>query len=123
VTRNLSIAAKHVVRTVINDADAVPRMSGGKLVKAWMAIAAHNWTAKAIVDVDQLLGVWKENSYFNIENILSQEAVERCQDLKDALIKPKIIETATDVNASVNEDMDLIPPGTCIHLYRDGVSW
>jgi hypothetical protein len=124
VTRNVSITAKHVVRTVINDADIVPRMSGGKLVKAWMAIAAHNWTAQAIVDVDQLMGVWKENSYFNIENILSQEAVERFQDwLKDALIKPKIIETITDVNASVNEDMDLIPPGTCIHLYRDGVSW
>jgi hypothetical protein len=124
VTRNVSIAAKHVVRTVINDADVVPRMSGGKLVKAWMAIAAHNWTAQAIVDVDQLLGVWKENAYFNIENILSQEAVERFQDwLKDALIKPKIIEPVTDVNASVNDDMDLIPPGTCIHLYRDGVSW
>jgi hypothetical protein len=39
------------------------------------------------------------------------------------LIKPKIIEPVIDVNTSVNEDMDLIPPGTCIHLYRDGVSW
>jgi hypothetical protein len=83
VTRNVSIAAKHVVRTVINDADdAVPRMSGDKLVKAWMANAARNWTAQAIVDVDQQRRVWKENSC--IENILSRAAVERFQDwLKD----------------------------------------
>jgi hypothetical protein len=125
VTPNVSIAAKHVVRTVINDADVVPRMSGGKLVKAWMAIVAHNWTDQAEADMEQLMGVWKANNYLlPFENLLSQQAVQNFQDwLKDALINPKIIETTTTTSIVDDKEKDLIPPGTCIHLYRDGVSW
>ena len=105
-----SEAVKDFVVTVITDADVVPRLSGAALVNAFLDVTSYDWTAKGLEDLSLMLD-WLQLP--NKEGILKW-----ADDLMSKFDRPFFTGVSNDRMKQV-----LYPPGTCIHVYRDGVSF
>ena len=127
VSTDLSLQYQDVVTTVVNDADCVPRMSGGSVLRAIHRVAYHNWTDLALADYDHLLEYLRRtNPIFEAEWIhgMGGNLREWIGRRYDETVGPYLDELA-QLNMSASKAMSdrLIPPGRCIHIYRDGVAW
>jgi pimeloyl-ACP methyl ester carboxylesterase len=105
-----SEAVKEYVVTVITDSDLVPRLSGPALVNTFLDVMSYDWTAKGLEDLTLMLD-WLKLP--NKEGILKW-----ADDLMTKLDRPLFGEVSKDRMKQV-----LYPPGTCIHVYRDGVGF
>jgi Lipase (class 3) len=122
LSRNLSESLLNTVTTVIHDADVVPRMSGVTLANAWIKILQYNWTDDALEDIHQLLPVLKDNV------VPPPIADLYCTDeRKDQIVdwfRSFLASQIQPVNGlPLPSEPTLMPPGDCIHVYRDGLQW
>ena len=125
VSPGLSKSLKDRITTVICDADGVPRLSSHTLRKAWERVLAYNFTQAALDDVAQILpmiekkvvplGNWTtsilESMHGTVQKKLSQAADKQ------------IAKATEERDMTPIPVLELIPPGDCVHFYRDGVSW
>jgi hypothetical protein len=103
-----SLAAQDYIVTVITDSDIVPRLSGAAMVNAFLDIMSYDWTAKALEDI-KLTAAWL--------NLPNQEGiVEWVDDIMEKNDRPYF----SDCAEKKRMEQLLYPPGTCIHLFRDG---
>lgn len=122
----LSYSVKDRVTTVINDADCVPRISAKSIVEAWRRVVQFNFTDLCLEDVEQLgpiiksklsaFGNWTESMFSNIRSKV--EAIIRKEAGKQLQMAEKVL-----ANQTYDQYQTLIPPGDCVHFYRDGTSW
>lgn len=112
----LSESTKDYITTVVADADIVPRMSGASLVNAVMDIIDFDWTEAARDDLNFTLGRAEEATpVANIKDMLpSKETVLQWSEDFFNYTRPEKQERLA---------VTLIPPGNCIHFFRDGVSF
>mmetsp|Transcript_23663 Transcript_23663/g.54323 ORF Transcript_23663/g.54323 Transcript_23663/m.54323 type:complete len:496 (+) Transcript_23663:500-1987(+) len=135
VSPELSYQYQDIVTTVVNDADVVPRTSGAALARTFLKIVRYNWTEAALEDYDQLVNVlmqdqnimkhffgtdqskaWLQDQTINLRIWLEQWFDENVAPFLDERL------AAQDTDDE-GDEVELIPPGECIHLYRDGVSY
>lgn len=101
---------KNIITTVVNDADCVPRLSGSTMVSTAVKLDGFPWLKKAKED---LLFLKKQKLPF--------------KELTDSLIDKLLATLETEEPASLDDinlpEQVLIPPGNCIHMYRDNLNW
>jgi hypothetical protein len=123
LSHNLSYKYRDVITTVVTDADAVPRMSGATLANAWLRIASHDFGDALLVEYDLLMKAVQSKLVVG-QSVMAQVAQDlrtwieqRCNDT----LRPQI---ASNRNSTPTfRKPALIPPGECVHLYRDGTAW
>jgi Lipase (class 3) len=108
----LSESTKSYITTVISDADIVPRMSGASLANLILDVMSYDWTTKALEDVEQFLDFLNGTVPFEIPKASILTWVQKGMETND---KPKFDQVQKDRLPIV-----LYPPGTCIHMFRDG---
>jgi Lipase (class 3) len=122
VSEELSEKAKSKVTTVVNDADCVPRMSGATLVNAWLkASACESWVEEAKHDVRQLRLVANVNFPFPD---LANKILSGALDWLDSIQKEELAGAQKSGKTRPRRMIPvLVPPGECVHLFRDGTGW
>jgi len=112
----LSESTKDFITTVIADADIVPRMSGASMVNAILDLVGFNWTAMA-----------RDDLKFTLDRIDETTPIANIQHLLPP--KSQVLKWSEEIlNYTATEEFDrvpisLIPPGNCLHLFRDGVGF
>lgn len=121
----LSAKYRNAITTIITDADCVPRMSGPTLVNAWRRIVTHDHGDDVLMEFDHLMRVMQSNLPTGGLQSLAANVVK---DLRNFILdkvenglRPKIAQ-ALQSNMPVRVP-ELVPPGECIHIYRDGTAW
>ena len=118
LSRELSESTKEYVTTVVNDADIVSRMSGASMTNVLLDLMEYDWTHDVLVDLEFSLERLKE-VFSDFRGFLPEtsKALEWFTKRLDEVVRPTIAKRAPrgDKLPSV-----LIPPGRCIHLFRDG---
>ena len=107
------------ITTVVSDADVVPRMSGASVRNAVLDIMAFDWADVAHRDVEELIGVIRQNfKALPISDDFEKSVLAYVKKMLDESIKP----FCEKMRANFSERLEpiLIPPGNCIHFYRDG---
>jgi hypothetical protein len=98
------------ILTIITDDDVVPRLSSKSIVNSILDTMSYDWAAKGLEDLKIAL----EN--FNVPD------KSRILKWAETIIKGSIQQTIKEVSKD-RSPPTLFPPGTCIHLYRDGVGF
>ncbi|CAJ1960971.1 unnamed protein product [Cylindrotheca closterium] len=112
----LSETTKDYITTVVADADVVPRMSGASMVNAILDLIGFNWTTMA-----------REDFKFTMDRIEETTPVANIKPILPP--KSHVLKWSEEIlNYTATEKFDrvpisLIPPGNCIHLFRDGVGY
>jgi hypothetical protein len=112
VNKEMSEKLKDKITTIVSDSDCVPRMSGATVANLLMDISEHDWTPLAMDDVKQLI----DQIGVRVPFISAEWMDDKMKWVKDMLqnkTKP--------VQGLQRKELELYPPGKCIHLYRDGV--
>jgi len=110
----LSVSTKEYITTVISDADVVPRMSGASMANLFLDIMSYDWTPKGLVDVDLFLDFLNETVFFEIPKARIMDWVKVGMQKNEVPYFNKVPKDRLPIA--------LIPPGTCLHLFRDGSS-
>lgn len=120
-SKDLSLAMKSTVTTVVNDADCIPRMSGAALANAWIKAASYQgWVDEAQHDLRILMSVMKESwSFPDLTEMILGGLLSWLDNLKEKQLPASPEYDGTNFLV----DQILYPPGECIHLYRDGTKW
>ncbi|KAG7356857.1 lipase class 3 [Nitzschia inconspicua] len=116
LSKDLADSTKDFITTVVNDADIIPRMSGASMTNLVLDLFEYDWTDDALDDVKFTLSRAKETFSFGhvlpdvdtvlnwVADVLTKEVRPKYQNLEKRDRLPSL----------------LIPPGTCIHTFRDG---
>jgi pimeloyl-ACP methyl ester carboxylesterase len=115
LSRELSETTKTYITTVINDADIIPRMSGASMTNLVMDLIEYDWTEDALEDIG--FSLERAREVFDFGKLLPDKdhVLKWVNDFMDKAIRPKFRIDKRERIPSL-----LIPPGTCIHLFRDG---
>lgn len=115
LSRELADTTKGYITTVINDADIIPRMSGASMANLIMDVIEYDWTEDALEDIGFSLD--RARDLFDFGKMLPEKesVLKWVNDFMDKEIRPKL---KADKRERIPSQ--LIPPGTCIHLFRDG---
>eukprot|EP00934_Nitzschia_sp_Nitz4_P004707 Nitzschia sp. Nitz4//scaffold121_size67750//13507//16399//NITZ4_006063-RA/size67750-processed-gene-0.16-mRNA-1//-1//CDS//3329534336//4697//frame0 len=118
LSSELSVATKDYVTTVVSDADIIPRMSGSSIANLMLDLLEFDWTALALEDLEHTIS--EAEISFPLSGILptSKVILKAAKDFIESQIKPRFSNKERQRIPNV-----LIPPGNCIHFYRDGVSY
>lgn len=111
-----SESTKHYVTSIVTDADLISRMSGPNIANWFLDIMSHDWTDMALVDLELLLDNVATNSLFPVVD--KKQVMKWANDTLQKNYKP-YFETITKERS----EQELYPPGTCIHLFRNGNGW
>jgi hypothetical protein len=116
LSQELSESTKDYVTTVVADADIIPRMSGASIVNAILDLTDFDWTEAARDDLNFTLGRAEEATpVANIKDIVPpKETVLKWSEDFLNYTRPAKRERLP---------VTLIPPGNCIHFFRDGVGF
>jgi hypothetical protein len=114
----LSEATKDYVTTVVADSDIIPRMSGASVANLLLDLVEFDWADMALEDIE--FTMQRAAASFPFGQLLpSKEIVlDWAKSFIEREVKPKLVNDKRKRFSSV-----LIPPGSCIHLYRDGVGY
>ena len=115
LTKDLSKEWESKITTVVCDADCVPRMSKNTVSNLLLDVMSNDWTDAALDDVKQLIDVLKLNIPFELPQDKVDDALGWITDYLSNEIKPGIAKISKD-----RSQAQLLPPGKCIHLFRDG---
>lgn len=116
----LSESTKDFVTTVVADSDVVPRMSGASMMNALLDLIDYDWTVSARDDLNFTLERAEEATPFAlIKGILppKESVVQWTEDFFNRTIAKPTKKKHDRLAVS------LIPPGNCIHFFRDGVGF
>lgn len=114
----LSEGTKDYITTVVDDADIVPRMSGASVANLLLDLLEFDWTDMALEDIKFTME--RATTSFPFGKLLPSKdlILDWAQSFIDRDIKPKLQKERKERLSN-----ELIPPGSCIHLYRDGVGY
>lgn len=112
---NLSQTATDFVTTVVADSDIIPRMSGATFANMLLDVASYDFTSKALEDLHDFLVFVNASLPLDIpiDDILAK--VNSDMDRYD---RPAFAKVTKERLPRV-----LYPPGSCIHLFRDGFGY
>ncbi len=112
---NLSQTATDFVTTVVADSDIIPRMSGATFANMLLDVASYDFTSKALEDLHDFLVFVNASLPLDIpiDDILTK--VNSDMDRYD---RPAFAKVTKERLPRV-----LYPPGSCIHLFRDGFGY
>lgn len=116
LSRELSESTKAYITTVVADADIVPRMSGASMFNAIVDLIGFNWTAMA-----------RDDFRFTMDRIDETTPIEKIKHLLPP--KSQVLKWSEEIlNYTATEEFErvpvsLIPPGNCLHLFRDGIGY
>ena len=118
LSRDLSHTTKDYITTVVNDADIVSRMSGASMTNILLDLMAYDWTQDALEDLEYSLERARESFEFAGFLPETKKALEWFETRLNEVVRPTMVQR----KISQQERMPsvLIPPGTCIHIFRDG---
>lgn len=120
LSRDLSESTKDYITTVVNDADIVSRMSGASMTNILLDLMDYDWTQDALEDLEFSLERARE-SFPDFASFFpdTQKALEWFETRLNEVVRPNLLQRK---NTQQTERLPsvLIPPGTCIHLFRDG---
>jgi len=120
LSQELSESTKDFVTTVVADADIVPRMSGASINNLFLDLIEFDWTSSVLKDIEVSLEKVRALKPL-IKNILpkTDDVLQWAEELINSKIRPKLDEREKKKRIP----NFLIPPGNCIHFYRDGVGY
>jgi Lipase (class 3) len=115
---DLSKSTKDYITTVVSDSDIVPRMSGASMANMILDMVEYDWTDEAIKDVEFTLE--RARDVFHFRSLLPEKesVMKWVTDFLNDEVRPKLANRLQN-----NKDRLpalLIPPGTCVHIFRDG---
>ena len=118
LSRDLSESTKDYITTVVNDADIVSRMSGASMTNMFLDLMDYDWTHDALADLEFSLDRAKE-AFPDVASFVpdTQKALEWFETRLVEVIRPALRQRS---KRQTRLPSVLIPPGTCIHLFRDG---
>jgi pimeloyl-ACP methyl ester carboxylesterase len=118
LSRDLSESTKEYITTVVNDADIVSRMSGASMTNMLLDLMDYDWTEDILADLEFSLQRAKE-SFPDYKGFLpdTTTALAWFEKRLNEVVRPNLLK-----RTKRNERLPsvLIPPGRCIHLFRDG---
>lgn len=117
LTKELSKKWESQITTVVCDADCVPRMSKNTMKNLLLDVMSNDWTSSALDEVKDLIDVLKVKIPFEIPQDKVDEVLDWVTSYLEKEIQPGIEKTRSTEQRS---EVELFPPGKCIHLYRDG---
>jgi hypothetical protein len=127
VSPELSERYKDIITTVVSDADIIPRFSVSSIANLKLETMKFDFTGMALDDLDLRLENLTKDATFGKQKIQGvQEKVKKTlKNHFDSKVIPDIKHAAAKITEALPDGipMDLIPPGTCIHLYRNGVGY
>lgn len=116
----LSESTKDYITTVVTDADVIPRMSGSTMANVILDVVEFDWTKSAKDDINFTLGRAEEATPIaNIKHLLPPKE-NVIQWAEDFFNRTSAQSTSKPRNRLA---VSLIPPGNCIHFFRDGVGF
>ena len=118
LSHNLSMATKDYITTVVADADVVPRLSGASMANALLDLLEYDWTNEVIADGEYSLE--RARKVLKLGHLLPKKEMVRkwLDDFFDKEVRPKL-----GKEKRPRLDNVLVPPGNCIHIFRDGVGY
>jgi len=140
LSKELSMATKQYITTVVADADFIPRMSGATLVNLLLDVTSFDYQKQAQRDVEQALRAAKSRLALGLDEDDIQTVMgyvsSGLEKIANPMAPPSTDRTTTSEErvegtaTAKEEDNDtvqeqqlpivLFPPGECIHFYRDG---
>lgn len=104
------------ITTVVNDADIVPRMSGATVANLLLDMLQFDWLPYAKADIQHTLTELqtRQPTFFN------KDVTDKISSTVEPMLEQVLEDTLLD-KTEERLDVELFPPGRCIHLYRDGV--
>ena len=106
-----STGTKDYITSVVSDADIITRMSGPSIANMFLDIMSHDWTDMALVDLELLTDHVRKTLPLDKEKVLKW-----ANDTLQTKYKPHFSKITKE-----RIDQVLYPPGTCIHLWRNGI--
>lgn len=115
LTKELSKEWESKITTIVCDADCVPRMSKNTVSNLMLDVMSNDWTGVALEDVNQLIDVLKVNIPFELPQDKVNEAVDWVTEYLAKEVQPGMEKITKE-----RSEVQLFPPGKCIHLFRNG---
>ena len=113
LSHELSQKTKSFITTIVADADLVPRLGAASIINTFMDIMSYDWTPIAVSDLQEFLKAVQKDIPFLSDGI-TENIVNFANQTLDTTVRPFL-------NTNTNRlTPALIPPGECIHLFRDG---
>ena len=113
LSHDLSQKTKSFITTIVADADLVPRLGAASIINTFMDIMSYDWTPIALSDLQEFLKAVQQDIPF-LSDSITENIVNFANQTLDTTIRPFF---NTDTKRLTPA---LIPPGECIHLFRDG---
>jgi hypothetical protein len=115
LSRDLAETTKEYITTVVNDADIIPRMSGASMANLLFDLMEYDWTDDALEDIEFSLN--RARKVLGYGHLLPDTKIvlRWVKNHLEKVVKSKYNKKKRDRLPSL-----LIPPGTCIHIFRDG---
>jgi len=141
LSKELSVATKEYITTVVADADFIPRMSGATLVNLLLDVTSFDYQKQAQRDVEQALRAAKSRLALGLDEDDIQTVMGYVSSGLEKIANPMAPPSSSDGSTSSGEKVEgtatakeedndtvqeqqlpivLLPPGECIHFYRDG---
>jgi hypothetical protein len=114
VNKSMSQEWKSKITTIVCDSDCVPRMSGATLANLLMDVLELDWKSNAKNDIAHLIDFLA----LKVPLLLPTENKSSAMDWAVGKLEDKIPEKPRGLE---RHELELFPPGKCIHFYRDGV--
>jgi Lipase (class 3) len=106
------------ITTVINDADVVPRLSGIAVANLLLDVLEFNWLPYAQRDIQSALAELQTRQPMLFNKDVVNKITEVVEPLLASFLNDTIVEGTKE-----RLEVELFPPGKCVHLYRDGVGF
>ncbi|KAL7480948.1 hypothetical protein ACHAW6_006616 [Cyclotella cf. meneghiniana] len=116
LSNDLSIAASKYVTTIVSDSDMIPRMSGPSVENAILDLMSYDWIERGLEDLQNIF----ENIRVNLPFDIPPESIEKVYGFVQKFLENTIKPQMDEMSKKQRRDVVLIPPGNCIHFYRDG---
>ena len=134
LSKELSMATKEYITTVVADADFIPRMSGATLVNLLLDVTRFDYQKQAQRDVEQALRAAKSRLALGLDEDDIQTVMGYVSSGLEKIANPMTLSSTDRITTPEEKKVEgittteevqqlpivLFPPGECIHFYRDG---
>lgn len=116
LSRELAESTKKYITTVVTDSDIVPRMSGASMANMILDFLEYDWTEDVLEDIE--FSLERARDVFGFGSLLPNKdsALGWVTKYLDMEVRPKL----KQLEKKERLPSLLIPPGVCLHLFRDG---
>ena len=117
VSKDLADKADFIT-TIVNNDDCVPRLSGISVANLLLDVLEFDWLPYAKNDIQSALDALQDRQEF----IFNDDVVKKIMETVEPLMEKHLRATIMDKTGE-RLDVELFPPGKCVHFYRDGVGY